>query len=663
MDSLSLGAYWGDKICAALVLLGAVWGVYKRGDIFRLKLTSIIVLSFLGLFVLLRIALWKLFPGIFAGCETIGWSFFQGIRFDLAALAACAGLWILLVNIPVKWEKYYRICLLLAAITFSIVTLLGIGDIVYFYFVKRHVGTEFLLMFNDLNLIGEMAVSKYIWLGGIWVLYSVFLVWGSWKKWGIKGQCKRSNIKIEIFSLCLIACLIFFGIRGIFGFRMKPITPQLAYESGSLACGHLVLNGVFNTYKSISKKYAPVNNLVSSQEAVKYTKKILYSPQEIYINEQYPLLRTRKTFNIDGKGKNILILILESWESKYTDSLSNTTYNATPNLDELIHSGLVFTNFYASGQRSINGVGTILTGIPQLPGLPYYSLGLESYPVLGLGKILNKKGYRTIFVQPSDWRSARVGLVAELAGFEEIYTRPDITSLGHYEKEGTVSDYDALIFLAEQLKGTKKPFLGVFFSSAMHPPFDSIRKEFNKFPTNGPDGGYLNALNYTDWAIGEFIKELKANNLYDQTILFVVADHTLGWGENGSFDNRFKIPFFIHSPNLVTPGTVETVSSQADIFPTVLDVLNISAPYVALGGSVFDQNLYNFAFTSMDGRILGWKEDASLIEHSGKKIVFKDSSEEKTKNMETRLLSFTRAAHDLIKQGKWVPVQSLEVYE
>lgn len=64
MDSLSLGAYWGDKICAALVLLGAVWGVYKRGDIFRLKLTSIIVLSFLGLFVLLRIALWKLFPGI-----------------------------------------------------------------------------------------------------------------------------------------------------------------------------------------------------------------------------------------------------------------------------------------------------------------------------------------------------------------------------------------------------------------------------------------------------------------------------------------------------------------------------------------------------------------------------------------------------------------------
>ena len=81
------------------------------------------------------------------------------------------------------------------------------------------------------------------------------------------------------------------------------------------------------------------------------------------------------------------------------------------------------------------------------------------------------------------------------------------------------------------------------------------------------------------------------------------------------------------------------------------------------GGSVFDQNLYNFAFTSMDGRILGWKEDASLIEHSGKKIVFKDSSEEKTKNMETRLLSFTRAAHDLIKQGKWVPVQSLEVYE
>ncbi len=656
MENISAAAYWADKALAVVLLCTAAWCLWKRGDAFRLKLSAMVLLGFLGLFTGLRVALWAGLSDFFAACPSVPVAFARGVRFDLAALGACAGVFVWALNFPVRRDAYYRICLTLAAVVFALVFLLGAGDIVYFHFVKRHAGTELLLMFNDLDLVGGLALLRYAWAALGWLVLSALGIWGAWKKFGVRGQARPAGTRLETACIILTGVLLFFAFRGMFGFRFRPLAPQAAYEDGRLECGHLALNGVFNAYKSVSKKYAPVNTLVSSQDALGRARELLSSAQETIPDEAYPLRRARRAFNAPGKGKNLIILLLESWEARYTDALAGTSYGATPNLDALIRESAVFTRFYASGQRSINGAGTVLTGVPQLPGLPYYSLGLEVYDVSGLADILSQSGYRTVFVQPSEWRSAGVGRVAELAGFEEIYSRPHVPSQGGYLKEGIVSDYDALMLLADKLEEGKKPFLGFFFSAAMHPPFAPLRAEFCKYPWDGPDGGYLNALNYTDWAVGQFVGRLKKAGIYEDAVLIILADHTLGWGDGGgSFSARFKIPLVIRAPGLLTAGERAVTGSQADVLPTVLDILNVSRPYSALGNSLLDASAPHFAYSSMDGRILGWKEADVLVAHTGRTRVFAEPSGRGGKQAEENLLSFTRAAYDLLKSGRWAP--------
>lgn len=663
MDNLSWAAWGMDKAAAVFIIACLCVSLNRRGDAFRLKLTAILLGATMGLFLLLRGLLYVCLPDFFSACG--GWyavrAFARGLVFDLSATAVCAGLFILLVNLPVRCLKYYRVCMAVAGGVWALALLLGAGDIVYFLFVKRHAGMELVLMAADLNLVAELAFSHYAWALAGWLLCALGAVWGGWKLWGVGSRPKPCGWKHETVCLLLVVFVLFFAFRGRFGFRFKPLAIQDAYADGRLECGHLALNSVFNAYKSLSKKYAPVSTKIPAQEAVARAGVLLSSAQQSVPNAYYPLLRSRHTFNIEGKGKNVVVLLLESWQKEYTDALAGTSYGATENLDRLIKQGLSFTRFYASGQRSINGAGTIMTGVPQLPGLPYYSLGLESYPITGLAGLLKKEGYRTVFAQPSPWNSARIGLVAEIAGFEEQYTYENISSDKNYVTAGAVSDYEALMYLADKLEADKnRPFFAFFFSAAMHPPYKPPRPGFDKYPWNGTDKGYLNALYYTDWAIGEFMARLKQSGLAEDTVFILLADHTLGWGENGSFDARFNIPFVVYAPSLIQSGVHAEVASQTDVFPTVLDILNVSAPYAALGNSVFDPFALRFAYTSMDGRVLGWKTDKGLIEYTGQtRVTEKSSSADfNVKQEEIDLLSLTRASHDLLRSGRWAPAVS-----
>ncbi|MBI4746485.1 MAG: sulfatase-like hydrolase/transferase, partial [Deltaproteobacteria bacterium] len=107
-----------------------------------------------------------------------------------------------------------------------------------------------------------------------------------------------------------------------------------------------------------------------------------------------------------------MLMLMESWSPFYIDSFGNNNFGVTPNFDRLANNGLQFTNFYAVGQRSIEGIQASLTGVPLLIGLPNLGLGLEASNFPKIGNILREKGYETIFMQSSRRRSFRVDAIA-----------------------------------------------------------------------------------------------------------------------------------------------------------------------------------------------------------------------------------------------------------
>ena len=101
---------------------------------------------------------------------------------------------------------------------------------------------------------------------------------------------------------------------------------------------------------------------------------------------------------------------------------------------------------------------------------------------------------------------------------------------------------------------------------------------------------YFQTVRYTDEAIKELFKDLKASGLYDNSIIVMYGDH-YGISENHNkamaqylgkdaitpFDTAQlqRVPFFIHIPNSGIGKQMHEVAGQMDIRPTVLHLLVI----------------------------------------------------------------------------------------
>ena len=658
MENVSSVAFWLDKIFALAILSSFLYFAWKIKKDFRLYSCLGVFLAFFTLFSLMRVALFSIFYTSSFSTLTLGQiasSFAYGMQFDLCTTATVGGLASVLFLLPLNSRFYYKVVAFFTGLLLALSLWASVGNLIYFSFVSRHTGSELWLALNDVELLLALVKSNYIWLVLLLVLVTGLMMGVLLKL--VARFYRPTRYKTGNYWVCFIlACVcIFFAFRGHLGFRLRPLAVADAYKAGNVPQGNLALNGVFCMYKGISRKYAPLPEAVGAEESLQRAKALLSSSQENFVDAAYPLLRQRHTFNVNGRGYNVVVLLLESWQYRYTDALAGTHYGASPHLDNLISQSLVFDQFYASGQRSINGVGTTMTGVAQLAGLPYFSLGLEMYHFTGLAQLLKQAGYDTVFAQPADWNNASVGLVAELAGFDEIYGRSDMTSRLDYISKGTILDHDALQFLADKLKGRSSPFLAFFFSAATHPPFYKLHNSFARFPFDEEDKGYLNALSYMDWSIGEFIARLKEQGQYERTIFVVLADHTLGWGEKGDLYTRFHIPLFIHAPGLIKPARSQQVGSQVDILPTILDMLHIQAPYAAMGNSLLDKSTPKFAFSSQDARVLEWVRPEGKLEYVGTQVV------QETRSLpmgeERNLLALNRAVYELLQQDRWAPVK------
>ena len=89
-----------------------------------------------------------------------------------------------------------------------------------------------------------------------------------------------------------------------------------------------------------------------------------------------------------------------------------------------------------------------------------------------------------------------------------------------------------------------------------------------------------------DEEIGKVIATLKANDLYDNTIIIFTTDHGDYIGNHGfrgkgfpSYEEVYNIPFLVKNPQQVNSGKRSSaLMSTVDISPTILDMAGITVP-------------------------------------------------------------------------------------
>lgn len=283
--------------------------------------------------------------------------------------------------------------------------------------------------------------------------------------------------------------------------------------------------------------------------------------------------------NPAGFGRaNVVIIVEESLGANHVGTLGGAA-QLTPELDALAQHGLLFTNAYATGTRTVRGLEAIVTSFPPIP-----SESIVRRPggehVANLGSVLRAQGYATSFVYGGYAYFDDMQRFFEGNGFSVLdrSAMPD----ARFANIWGVADEDlfdhALAHLDALAAGTT-PFLSVILTTSNHKPFT-----FPPNPVGVPEkgGGRHAGVRYADHALGGFMQRALARSWATNTVFVVLGDHSARvYGAARIPLETYRIPVLLLAPGRIAPGRNAARLSQIDLAPTILGLLGVpySAPF------------------------------------------------------------------------------------
>lgn len=283
---------------------------------------------------------------------------------------------------------------------------------------------------------------------------------------------------------------------------------------------------------------------------------------------------------------NVIQITVESLSADFL-SIFNRASNLTPQLAELAGRSLVFDNFYATGTRTDRGMEALTLAVPPTPGRSLVKRP-RNENMFTLGSVFRAKGYNTAFIYGGFGYFDNMNYFFGHNGYRVIdrngVPKEDITFANVW---GACDEdlYRWTMREADVSHASGKPFHYFVMTTSNHRPYT--------FPEGRIDlpskiSGRAGAVKYTDYAIGQFIRDAAAKPWFKDTVFVIVADHCASSaGKTALPVQNYHIPLIIYAPGgQVAPGHVRALTSQVDFAPTLLGLLNWSYPSRFFGRDV-----------------------------------------------------------------------------
>ena len=105
------------------------------------------------------------------------------------------------------------------------------------------------------------------------------------------------------------------------------------------------------------------------------------------------------------------------------------------------------------------------------------------------------------------------------------------------------------------------------------------------------------AVKYTDWAIGDFLRQASSKPWFGDTVFIIMADHCASSAGRTSLPlDRYHIPALIYAPGFIEPQYVQKVCSQIDLMPTLFSLLHLSYEAPFYGQDILSDDFKERAF-------------------------------------------------------------------
>ncbi|MGA7438324.1 MAG: LTA synthase family protein [Luteibacter sp.] len=331
----------------------------------------------------------------------------------------------------------------------------------------------------------------------------------------------------------------------------------------------------FAAFRQNELDYAKYYPSLPKDQAFGELRTLLKTPDATFTSTD-PMDITRRIDNAGPEKKlNVVLISVESLSGDYVEGLSVSKHkHLMPNLDALASKSLFFTELYANGTRTVRGLEALALSVPPTPGESIVKRpGNEG--LWSLADVFNAKGYKSEFLYGGYGYFDNMNHFFSTNGYEAVDREAIADKDIHAENVWGVADEDLFTLVMKRMddayaKG--EPYFGHVMTTSNHRPFT--------FPAGRvplPQGSRRAAVQYTDWAIADFLKRAATKPWFDDTIFVITADHcATSAGKTSLPVDRYHIPLYIYSPKHVAPGRVDRLMSQIDIPPTLLGMLNFS---------------------------------------------------------------------------------------
>ncbi len=295
-----------------------------------------------------------------------------------------------------------------------------------------------------------------------------------------------------------------------------------------------------------------------------------------------------------AEGRNVFIIQVEALQNFVIGS-SYEGQVIMPNLNSLIAEDTIyFSNYYYQiGGGNTSDAEFAVNNSLFAPESEAAYVKYTDNDYYGLPYLLKANGYSGAHAfhgyEGSFW-NRREAYVKQ--GFD------DYTALEDFEKTDMfpmgLSDKEMFRQALEKIKCYEEPFYSFLITVSSHYPYGIPLKdreiEVKESDVGTLFGCYVQAVNYTDRAIGEFIDGLKECGLYDNSIIIIYGDHYALSNTDSNNTTRFKetfgrdyniydvfnVPLIIHIPGSGITETKTIAGGHIDVLPTLLCLLGIT---------------------------------------------------------------------------------------
>ncbi|MGB5793044.1 sulfatase-like hydrolase/transferase, partial [Poseidonibacter sp.] len=283
---------------------------------------------------------------------------FLGYKFDFAVAS--------IVTLLATLFDFHKTSLaLLASFLISILFLIQISDIMYFYESSRHIGYEVSDAITDASGLIMTAFSQHTILTISSIIASIFIFYFL-VFFLYKNTFKIAFNKYYFIKKILIIVITIFFVRGMF--QSIPLNPWQAVQIGDVKLSSLSLNGTYNALYSFfnkSKKLKPIQTPDVSSNVIHTSFKELYN--------------NKNTYNLELLDKpNIVFLFLESWSAV---NIKNYGFekNTTPFFTELLQKSIRPKAMIANGHRTTEGIFATISSFQNPLGRTIAKTQLQDY--------------------------------------------------------------------------------------------------------------------------------------------------------------------------------------------------------------------------------------------------------------------------------------------